>query len=209
MAFILLCALVLIACSQTDAVPSDGTDTSAEPTVAVRMVSEDLERYLPSADAFQDSYSSMTFPITNESLVDNWGADYQQILDQLERQEGVGAMYNLESPEAQAPAQILVVIERFSSAERAGAFMGYDFPDGFRQGIYDGQPIDVGSAQDALLTTIRNPRGDDPNASLQAIVCSYQNTNVIVQGQGTADTVTQTYLEPIALTVLENLAAGE
>jgi hypothetical protein len=118
-------------------------------------------------------------------------------------------MYNLESPEAQAPAQILVVIERFSSAERAGAFMGYDFPDGFRQGIYDGQPIDVGSAQDALLTTIRNPRGDDPNASLQAIVCSYQNTNVIVQGQGASDTVTRAYLEPIALTVLENLAAGE
>ncbi len=225
----LFVTLLLLGCSQTDIEQSVSTDIPPQPTVlleqegeeeltpsddieilpepdsASSIVSEELDAYLPSLDDFQDPYSSMVFPILNESLVDNWGSNYQQILDEVERLDGIGCLYDLESTDANAPTRILVVIERFASVEGSTAFFTYDFPDDFRKGIYKGNSIELGSAEGAILATVNNPNGDDPNALNVTVTFRYKNINAIVEGQGTVDNVTFEYLEPIALSILEKL----
>ncbi len=181
------------------------TKVSPPPSPAPSLIGGELGNYLPSPDDFQDSYSETVFSSTNESLVESWGPDYQSILDQVERQEGLGALYNLESTEANAPARILVVIERFASLEGSKAFFEYDFPDDFRKGIYLGDPLELGSADDAILATLNNPNGDDPNALFVTITFRYKNINVIVEGQGTKEDVSFEYIQPIALSILSKL----
>jgi hypothetical protein len=208
--------LLLSACSETattqphptatptEAVPEELSESAAAPS----LVSGDIADYLPAIDDFQEPFVLSGFPATNESLVENWGAEYETIFVETGRQEGQIGLYDLEPTDLVAPPRLLIVIERFNSVEGAAAFFSYDFPGAFRGGIYDGETIELGAADQAMLAKIENPNGDDPNEVKMTIVFQYRNVNVIVEGQGTVDNVYQYYLERIALSILEKLEMG-
>jgi len=211
----------LVGCSQTDVVQPSQTEIHPQQTTSVSqeddeklliLAGENLENFLPSPSDFQHPYSETQFQSSNESLVENWGTDYQQILGEVERLDGIGCLYDRESTDAIAPTRILVVIERFASIEGATEFFTYDFPNDFRKGIYKGDSIELDPAEGAILSSINNPNGDDPNALFITITFRYHNINAIVEGQGTVDNVTYEYLKPIALSILgklENAASNE
>jgi hypothetical protein len=181
------------------------TEVPPSPTPVPSLIGGELGSYLPSPEDFQDPYSETVFQITNQSLVESWGPDYETILNQTGRQEGLGALYDLEATGANAPGRILVVIERFASLGGSQAFFEYDFPGDFRKGIYLGDPIQLGAADGAILASLKDPNGDDPNALLVTITFRYKNLNAIVEGQGTVDNVSFEYLQPIALSILSKL----
>ena len=210
---------LLFGCSPTDAaqpsnteIPPLGAEAPPQSTPTPILVGENLEDFLPSPSDFQHPYSVTQFSTSNESIVENWGGNYQQILDEVERLDGIGCLYDLESTDAIAPTRILVVIERFASIEGSTEFFTYEFPDDFRKGIYKGDSIDLDPAEGAILSSINNPNGDDPNALFITITFRYHNINAIVEGQGSVDNVTYEYLKPIALSILgklENAALSE
>ncbi len=208
--------ILLSACSKSastqpapTATPTEAPPQAApEPTATPSLIAGDMADCLPAVEDFQEPYLLTGFPVTNDSLVENWGAEYQAIFEETGRQEGYIGLYDLEPTEMVSPPRLLIVVERFDSVEGAAAFFGYDFPDGFRGGIYEGEAIELGAAEHAMLATIENPNGDDPNGLKMTITFQYRNVNVIVESQGTADNVYEYYLERIALSILEKLEQG-
>ncbi len=154
--------LLLPACSQPATIqpiptttPTEAPlDAPPEPTAAPGLIRGDIADYLPAVEDFQEPYLLTGFSAANESIVENWGAEYQIIFEETVRQEGYIGLYDLEPTEMVAPPRLLIVIERFESIEGAADFLNYDFPQGFRNGIYAGESIELGSAENALLATI-------------------------------------------------------
>ncbi len=194
--------------TSTEALTEEPADAPPEPTRMPDLISANAAEYLPAVEDFQEPYLLTGFPATNESLVENWGIDYQTIFDDTGRQEGYIGIYDLEPTEMVSPPRLLIVVERFDSIQGAATFIDYDFPGSFRGGIYNGEAIEMGNAERALLATIENPNGDDPDALKMTIVFQYRNVNVIVEGQGTAENVYRYYLERIALSILAKLEMG-
>ena len=189
--------------------PPTEAELSTEPAKPSDIISGDLTGFQALLEVFPGTYSLANHvDLSKEGLVETWGSEYQQILDQVEWMEGINDMYLPEPDLTDIPIRILVVIERFASTDGAAAFISYDFPSDFRKGVYNGEPIVLGAADNALLATIDNPFGDDPNARSVTITYQYKNIDVLVVEHGTAGTVTFEMLEPIALAVLENLEAN-
>lgn len=211
--FVIIISVLLFGCSPSNTSQGGGEESSSsndagttpEPAAAPALIGGNLEGFLPAPNVFPGTYASNPFEASNESIVNNWGGEYQGILDQTERLGGTGSFYVPESDNGDIPASIFVVIESFASVEGSAAFFAYDFPEGFRKGIYKGESIKLGSADEAILATLTNPNGDDPNAMIVTITFRYKNVNAIVEGSGTADNLTFEILEPIALSVLEKL----
>jgi hypothetical protein len=216
MILVLFVVVLLSSCSTSTstrksptATPTQATsEVEPEPTATQSLISGNTADYLLAVDDFNEPYLLTGFPATNESLVENWGADLQAIFEETGRQEGFIGIYDLEPTEMVAPPRLLIVVESFDSVQGAKAFIGYDFPGDFRGGIYHGEALELGAAERALLAMIENPNGDDPNGLKMTIVFQYRNVNVIVEGQGTADNVCQYYLEQVATSILEKLETG-